>query len=1226
MKNPKRSLCPDLPLAILDQIDLICDRFERAGQSETRPVIEDYLGEMAIEYRSALLRDLVAAEVHARRQRGVRPERREYTVRFPADSGAIAAAFDMIHVPSPRDTSPVAESNLLFGLIALQNGLIDQDQLVNAFRAWSRDKARPLADHLVDRGDLDDADRGAVLALAARHLKKHGGDTEKSLAAIAAGRSTVDSLAGLGDPEIEYAMARVAAVPTEPDRDQDRTASYAFGSATSDGQRFRVLRPHAKGGLGAVFVAHDAELHREVALKQILEQHADDPNSRQRFLLEAEITGGLEHPGIVPVYALGAYGDGRPYYAMRFIRGDSLKEAIERFHGDETFKENSGERRLEIRKLIRRFTDVCNAIEYAHSRGVLHRDIKPGNIIVGKHGETLVVDWGLAKARGRAAVCGTSDERPLVPTSASGSVETLPGSALGTPAYMSPEQALGDLESLGPSSDVYSLGATLYCLLTGKPPVENNDPGQALRAAQNGEFLAPRQLNPTIDRALEAICQKSMALRRQERYMTPRALADDIERWMADEPVSAYVEPWIGRARRWARRHRTTVVTSACLLVASVIGLTAGLVLLQAKQRETEAARREAVTNFQTAVQARRDADAARQDAEANFERAMNAVETMLVRVSQKHLANLPQFEPVRRQLLEDALGFYGDFLRRAGDSPAVVQQAAHAYKTAGDIHGSLGQRDLARQELSKSLELIERIAAGPVRDLQQAGAHHSRAAVDMADRFLPQSIEQYQRALAILTALRNSSLEPRERRAVLDQEAQSASGLSTAFSLGFRLAEAHDAIRRARQALEQLAAGSPTDESYRYRLSAVEHNEGFLLLRQHDLSHAVEHWRTAIRLQEELLDSSPNMVHYRRDQANSLSHLGLVLGRIGRISEATKAERRAIALFGQLTADYPTVPEYRFQLAAAHHHLGYILISNQEPALAEKEFRQSIESLEMLRRREPQNLSYTRDLANSYMHLGRTFASLRRLEDSVSVISRAYTIFAEEARLHPDNTEYLIQAAAAEDSRSSSLKLEGRLGEAVLGYRHSQQILGELLAREPSNWSELRDLSNSTISLGQCLLATGERSQAGAELTKALEILNGLITQSPHNVDFLDGRCRALVLLGRYDVSLKAAETLASLTEGGEKNLYRAACVLAFNLSRPERDPLAAARIPTDRAGTLADRAMGFLAQALVRGQCSPEGITIDEELDALRPRSDFPSLSHIFLDRGFPTDPFAR
>src|SRR5262249_28558598 len=279
------------------------------------------------------------------------------------------------------------------------------------------------------------------------HVEKHG-DVERSLAAVPAGRSTREQLAALGDPEVEATLAHVGSGSTEPDG--DRTATYAVGSATSDGHRFRVLRPQARGGLGAVFGALDEELPREVALKEILDKHADDPASRRRFLMEAEITGGLEHPGIVPVYGLGTYAGGRPYYAMRFIKGDSLKEAIEHFHGDDALQNHPGRRSLELRKLLRRFLDVCNALDYAHSRGVIHRDLKPANIILGRHGETLVVDWGLAKAIGRADPSG--GEQTIAPSS-SGSSETLPGSALGTPAYMSPEQAGGELDRLGPRSD-----------------------------------------------------------------------------------------------------------------------------------------------------------------------------------------------------------------------------------------------------------------------------------------------------------------------------------------------------------------------------------------------------------------------------------------------------------------------------------------------------------------------------------------------------------------------------------------------------------------------------------------------------------------------------------------------------------------------------------------------------------------------------------------------------
>ena len=249
--------------------------------------------------------------------------------------------------------------------------------------------------------------------------------------------------------------------------------SYRRGAPPAGSPRgSAILRLHAEGGLGQVSVALDEELHREVALKEIQDRYADDPESRARFLLEAEITGGLEHPGIVPVYGLGT----TPTAGRSTPCGSSGATASRRPSSGSIASEvparDPGERAWRCASCSRRFVDVCNAIAYAHSRGVLHRDLKPGNIMLGKYGETLVVDWGLAKVdrpAGGGPRYGRSDASALFGQRRR--PRRCPVRRSARRQYMSPEQAAGRLDLLGPASDVYSLGATLYCLLTGRAPV-----------------------------------------------------------------------------------------------------------------------------------------------------------------------------------------------------------------------------------------------------------------------------------------------------------------------------------------------------------------------------------------------------------------------------------------------------------------------------------------------------------------------------------------------------------------------------------------------------------------------------------------------------------------------------------------------------------------------------------------------------------------------------------
>jgi tetratricopeptide (TPR) repeat protein len=265
------------------------------------------------------------------------------------------------------------------------------------------------------------------------------------------------------------------------------------------------------------------------------------------------------------------------------------------------------------------FNQVCEAVAYAHSRGVIHRDLKPANVMVGAFAEVQVMDWGLAKvlmsdracrelARGEpgAPVASTNDTIRTVRTEATG-LSSTDGLVVGTFAYMSPEQALGRLDQLGQASDVYGLGAILYAMLTGRPPIEGKDAAEVLCKAQRGEWLPPRRVRADVPAALDAICRKTLAPRPEQRYATALALAADVGRWLTDEPVTAYAEPWLERSRRRMRRHRALVSTAVGVLVVALLGTTIGLVAVQlayqgAKQAYQAEQRQHAIDRALTAA------------------------------------------------------------------------------------------------------------------------------------------------------------------------------------------------------------------------------------------------------------------------------------------------------------------------------------------------------------------------------------------------------------------------------------------------------------------------------------------------------------------------------------------------------------------------------------------------------------------------------------------------
>ena len=345
-------------------------------------------------------------------------------------------------------------------------------------------------------------------------------------------------------------------------------------SPNNESQRYHRLRILGEGGLGRVWIAWDRKLEREVAIKEIHPRCSANATSRKRFHAEAGITSRLQHPGIVSIYDQGQDAEGRPFYVMRRVEGQSLREEIRKFH--DTHR-SSAERHFELRRLLRTFIDVCETVQFAHEQSVLHRDLKPHNVIVGAFGEAVVVDWGLAKVIQTPSATSDADVDSMdlqhqSPIGNPTDSMTSTGQTIGSPGYMSPEQSRLDANALSPLSDVYSLGAILYSILT------NRRPKTFRRRSEAGElerltFAKPSSVCPLVSKPLDFICEKALSFHAAERHVSAAALAHDVEAYLANEKILGHTESVFERCDRWLRRHRGAallgMIALACVAILS---------------------------------------------------------------------------------------------------------------------------------------------------------------------------------------------------------------------------------------------------------------------------------------------------------------------------------------------------------------------------------------------------------------------------------------------------------------------------------------------------------------------------------------------------------------------------------------------------------------------------------------------------------------------------------
>jgi serine/threonine-protein kinase len=855
-------------------------------------------------------------------------------------------------------------------------------------------------------------------------------------------------------------------------------------------RRYLPLRFLAEGGLGQVFVARDEEVGREVALKRIKEGKARDDNQIERFRREAEITGRLEHPGIVPVYGLGMDASGRPFYVMRLIRGESLQDALTTFFGTDGVY--GSERDLTLRRLVNRLIAACNAVAYAHSRGVIHRDLKPANIMLGKYGETLVVDWGLAKSVGRDEARPDQVEEILTP-SGGDPFDTAPGSPMGTPGFMSPEQAKGEWGGVGPVTDVFGLGATLYAVLTGEAPF------RSLAEAQAGTCRPPRQLRPDVPPALQAVCLTAMAPCPADRYATVLELARDLERWLGDEPIPVYPEPLKVRSWRWVKRRRTLVVTGVALLLTGTISLLCATLLLHREQKRTEEA-------LQAALASEERARSQQQRAEANFAKARSAADKFWLT---QIVEDLDSFDGLKGpQLLEklrdEPLLFYQIFLDDTQTDPAARAERARAHGVIAAIHALAARhveseaafgrasseyenlvadypgvpeyrRKLARLHLFHG-RLLER-KPGRLPDAEAALRQGIRCCERLADDFpdAPNSRRDLGRAYHLLGALFED---------VNDRQEDAASAYGAALQL--RLKEFESA---------------PRSVEVRRELALTRNNLGWVLYKGNEPAKSEPHYQAALELLRQLVKEFPRDLRYRQDLGRTEHNLGTLHRKLGRRDDALAAFSRARDVRLQLLKEVPGEAEYVSQLAWSQFYLGEQLGNAGRLAeavsshLAARDFRQRLVE------QYPGDPEYRRQLAFSYQNLGWLYQRWQHGRDAETAYRQARDLRQRLGEQYPSEPMYRSQLALTCSHLGSLLLQTGRPKEAEEECRKTVVLFEKLIAenyREPEFWQLVSGAYNN---LGDAGLALGDVLAARAAFEKSLVICRNATQMTPEDV-----------------------------------------------------------------------------------------------------------------------------
>jgi serine/threonine-protein kinase len=804
---------------------------------------------------------------------------------------------------------------------------------------------------------------------------------------------------------------------------------------------YEILGELGRGGMGVVYKARQIRLKRLVALKLVLAGPHAGPAHLARFQLEAQAAARLQHPHVVQVYEIGEQ-DGRSYFSLEFVEGGSLAQKLA-----------AGP--LSAEAAARLLVTLAGTIHFAHQHGVIHRDLKPANVLLTADDTAKVADFGLAKQLDSDAG------------------HTQSGALLGTPSYMAPEQARGQVQAIGPATDVYALGAILYECLTGRPPFRGITVLDTLEQVQTQEPVPPSRLQPKLPRDLETICLKCLQKEQGRRYASAEALANDLSRFLRGDSIEARPTPAMERLLVWSRRRPAVAALLAVILLAVLI-LVGGSLWYNAQLQR--AINREKSSAAEARTQQER--------AEAHFAKAQEAVNRLLTRVGEQRLVDVPGMDQLRGELLQDALQFYQGFLREQdAPTPAVRHETALAHMRVGLIQQLLGQREVARQHNAEARQMLQTLADehpdAPTYAKDLAQAHLLAGDMDQEDSQRESAESHYRAALALWNRLRQEHPEDAGSLRAMGQAYNNLGNLLVVFG---QMDEAEQVFKQALALRRQLAEGALEADERRHDVAQTFHNLAGLFQRTNRADEAETHYREARDLFGELVRRSPRSVLYQSELAACESDLATLYNGTGRRQEAEETYERAISRRDTLAREHPGVPSFQTALANSYYSLAGLYRHTGRRDEAEKAYQKAIALLTPTSATEKESVS-PKALAECHLAVGAVYEETNRPEKAESAYRQAATILEPLARAHPDAVEtgevlgkvyfHLGHLLAATGKKEEAIDWCGRsiaLLEPILE-KYPQRSLTRLTLRgsyaqraillEESGqmWSSLRDL-----------------------------------------------------------------------------------------------------------------------------------------------------------------------